>query len=138
MKNLVYTGLGAIFLLLGVAGIVLPLVPATPFLLLAAFFFSRGSPKFHRWLLTHKQLGPPIRDWEENKIIRRKTKVLATAMLMASAIYIFPRPAIPMVGKVSFGCIALSVLYFIWTRKEERNFTVVPGNTTEVEVSSPE
>lgn len=111
-----FNGLGGIFLLLGVAGIFLPLLPATPFLLLAGFFFSRGSPQFHQWLLNHKYFGPPILDWERQGMIRRPTKLLASTMLAISAVVIFPKETIPLLGKASFSLIAVGVLLFIWTR----------------------
>lgn len=115
----IFNGLGGFFLLLGVAGIFLPLLPATPFLLLAGFFFSKGSPHFHSWLLNHKYLGPPIKDWERRGVIRKPTKILATSMLLASALVVFPKATIPLIGKVSFLIIAVGVLSFIWTRPSQ-------------------
>jgi uncharacterized membrane protein YbaN (DUF454 family) len=68
----------------GIAGIVLPLVPTTPFLLLAAFAFARSSPALHEWLVTHPRLGPPIADWRAHGAIARRTKVLAVAVILAT------------------------------------------------------
>ena len=68
----------------GIAGIVLPLVPTTPFLLLAAYAFARSSPALHVWLLSHPRLGPPIRSWRAHGAINRRTKVLAGAMMLAT------------------------------------------------------
>lgn len=116
LKNWLFTILGGVSLLLGVAGIFLPLLPATPFLLLAGFFFGRGSPKFHQWLVNHKHLGVPIRDWENRGVIRRPTKVIATSMLAFSAVYIYPNVNIPLFGKIGFSVVATGVLIFIWTR----------------------
>ncbi|MFY0638515.1 MAG: YbaN family protein [Maricaulis maris] len=74
---------------LAVAGVALPLVPATPFLLLATFAFARSSPRLHAWLLAHKRFGPLIRNWQANGSIDRKSKLLAVvAMLMALALSI--------------------------------------------------
>lgn len=70
---------------LGLAGIVLPLVPTTPFLLLAAFAFARSSPRLHDWLLAHPRLGPPINDWRTHRAISRRAKSLAV-MAMAAAL----------------------------------------------------
>lgn len=108
--------MGGLFLLIGVLGVFLPLLPATPFFILAGLFFSKGSEKFHDWLLNHRLFGPPINDWNKNKVIRLHNKLLATTMLTVSALYIFPRENIPTVGKVAFGILAASVLIFIWSR----------------------
>ena len=54
---------------LGIIGILLPLLPTTPLLILAAFLFSKGSPRARAWLIDHAHLGPPIRRWEEEGAI---------------------------------------------------------------------
>jgi uncharacterized membrane protein YbaN (DUF454 family) len=116
LKSGFFNFAGGIFLILGVAGIFLPLLPATPFLLLAAFCFSKGSPHFHHWLLNHRFLGPPINDWENKGIIRKPAKIVASLMFLVSAVFMLPNPTIPLVGKISFVLLAISVLTFIWTR----------------------
>lgn len=68
----------------GLAGIVLPLVPTTPFLLLAAYCFARSSPVLHNWLLTHPTLGKPIDDWQRHRAISRRTKVTSIAVMAAA------------------------------------------------------
>lgn len=93
-----WLALGFFALGLGFAGAVLPLLPATPFFLLAAYAFSRSSPRLHCWLVTHPQFGPPIQDWQKHGAIRRSAKVAAvlaigltfllSVMLGVSAIYL--------------------------------------------------
>lgn len=78
--------LGLVSLLLGLAGIVLPLLPTTPFLLLAAFSFARSSPTLHNWLLQHPKLGPPILDWQQEGAIQTKTKITAVVLIAATFI----------------------------------------------------
>ncbi len=63
----------------GIVGAVLPLVPTTPFLLLAAFAFAKSSPRLHAWLTIHPQFGPLIENWQQHRAIGRGAK--RTALL---------------------------------------------------------
>ncbi len=77
---------GALALAAGVVGVFLPLLPTTPFVLLAAFCFARGSPRWEAWLLAHAHFGPLVRDWRERHAIPLRAKQLAwTMMLFGSA-----------------------------------------------------
>jgi len=66
---------------LAAAGVVLPLLPTTPFVILAAFFASKSSPAFARWLEEHPTFGPAIEEWCARRAIPRKAKLLAFAMM---------------------------------------------------------
>ena len=66
--------LGLLCVALAMVGVVLPLVPTVPFLLLAAFFFARSSSRLHTWLLTHRTFGPLIVDWQSSGAIRPAAK----------------------------------------------------------------
>lgn len=68
----------------GIAGVVLPLVPTTPFLLLAVFCFARSSPRLHDWLVDHPRFGPPIANWREHGGISRRAKIAAVAAMAAT------------------------------------------------------
>jgi len=67
-----------------IAGAVLPLVPTTPFLLLAAYAFARSSPRLHAWLLNHRQFGPLITNWQQHGAIPRGAKIAAMMMIGAT------------------------------------------------------
>ncbi len=75
---------GALSLVLGIIGIFLPLLPTTPFILLAAACFARGSEKFHHWLITHQRFGPLVRDWQAHRSIPLRAKCLALSMMWIS------------------------------------------------------
>ncbi|MBJ9978281.1 YbaN family protein [Pseudomonas sp. S75] len=77
-------GLGWLSVALGVIGIFLPVLPTTPFLLLAAACFARSSPRFHAWLIDHPRLGPWIRDYLGGQGIPLKGKVYAIALMWTS------------------------------------------------------
>ena len=82
---------GGFALGVGVVGIVVPLLPTTPFLILAAYCFSRGSRRLHDWLLNHRTLGPPIRDWREHRAVSGKAKLsamIAIACLFALSVFL--------------------------------------------------
>ncbi|PFG55673.1 hypothetical protein ATG66_1986 [Vibrio sp. ES.051] len=60
--------------MLGIAGIALPLLPTTPFILLASACFMRGSPAFHHWLHHHKTFGPVLKNWNKHRAVTFKIK----------------------------------------------------------------
>jgi uncharacterized membrane protein YbaN (DUF454 family) len=68
----------------GVIGIVLPLLPTVPFVILAAYCFSKGSRRWERWMLEHPRLGPIVRDWRENHAVPLRAKQLAIVMMAIS------------------------------------------------------
>lgn len=76
--------LGWLSVALGVLGIFLPVLPTTPFLLLAAGCFARSSPRFHRWLVEHPWLGPWMRDYLEGAGMPLKAKVYAIGLMWLS------------------------------------------------------
>ena len=86
---------GAIALGLGIMGIFLPLLPTTPFVLLAAACFARGSERFHQWLLANRTFGPMVQEWEGHRSLPYRTKVTAIVLMsltMAISITFFVRP----------------------------------------------
>ena len=78
---------GTVALVLGVIGIFVPLLPTTPFLLLASACYLRGSKRMHEWLLSHGTLGAYIRAYEEGRGIPLRAKILALAMMWPSIAY---------------------------------------------------
>jgi uncharacterized protein len=79
--RLLYTILGSISLVLGLIGIVVPVLPTTPFLLLSAALFLKGSQRLYDWLMHHPKLGPYITNFRVHKAIPLKTKVVAIVSL---------------------------------------------------------
>ena len=79
----IWIAAGLVAVACAVVGAVLPLVPTTPFLLLAAYAFARSSPRLHRWLTTHKQFGPLIDDWNRHGAVSRRTKTISVSIIVA-------------------------------------------------------
>ncbi len=71
---------------IGAVGIVLPLLPTTPFLLIAAFAFARSSVRLNRWLREHRSFGPLIDNWHRNGSIDRKAKRIAIIVLLMTPV----------------------------------------------------
>lgn len=83
IRRLVFV-FGWFSLAMGVIGIFLPLLPTTPFVLLAATCFARSSPKFYAWITSHKRFGPPIANYLAGKGLPIKAKVMAVSLLWTS------------------------------------------------------
>jgi uncharacterized membrane protein YbaN (DUF454 family) len=79
-----YVLCGWISFVLGVVGMFVPLLPTVPFFLFTSWCFSRGSPKFHAWILSHQYAGPIIKDWEEYKRISPSVKKKAIILILVS------------------------------------------------------
>lgn len=80
----VFLCLGWFFVALGVIGAFLPVLPTTPFLLLAVACFARSSPKLEAWLMNHRTFGPPLKNWRERGAISRRAKIMAISLMVLS------------------------------------------------------
>ncbi len=83
MKALL-TLLGCCFIALACAGIFLPVLPTTPFVLLAAACFAKSSPRFHRWLKSNRHFGPILHNWQTNRSMPKRAKLMALTTIVAS------------------------------------------------------
>ncbi len=79
----VYNAVGLASLVLGIVGVVLPVLPTTPFILLAAYCFARGSNRFHQWITTHRTFGPMIVRYHIEGVPPR-TKIVAISLAAVS------------------------------------------------------
>ena len=84
IKNYIYIFLGLLFLVLGFIGLLLPVIPTTPFILVSVWFFARSSKKLENWLVNHKIFGKSIRDWKEKGVISKKAKMSAIPLILFS------------------------------------------------------
>ena len=111
-----YTGLGWVFVAVGIVGYILPVLPGTVFMILALWCFKRGNERFEHWLLNHPRIGPTLRDWDENRAIKPRTKVIAIAMIwvcIGGSLFAVRKP---WVGYMLVG-IAIGLTWYLATRR---------------------
>lgn len=110
----VYCGLGLACVALGFVGAFLPLLPTTPFLILALMCFAKGSNCLHQWLLNHRILGKYLREWESDRVIPLKAKFTATIMIAFSSSYLALTSPLALPMLAGFVASMLLVLAYIW------------------------
>ncbi len=116
MTRHLYLAAGFTALALGSIGVILPLLPTVPFVILAAFCFARSSPRLEAWLLDHHVFGDHIRNWRDRRAITKRGKraaILAFAVSIVIALIFLKLPwnLIPIAAAVICGT-------WIWTRNE--------------------
>lgn len=119
MRGLLWIA-GSVSLFLGLIGVVLPGLPTTPFVLLAAACYATASPRLHGWMLNHRSMGRLLRDWEAHRSLTRRTKLIAVGsmLLMVSvSIWSFRHLWIAQALLVVLGAIGAWVVLRIPTRK---------------------
>ena len=117
--RVLYAGLGTGCVVLGILGMFLPVLPTTPFLLLAAGCYARASGRFYNWLLNHPLFGPTIQEWRRHRSIAYRTKVTAIvlmALTLGSSIVFFVGEPWLRGALAAFGVILGIYLYRIPSR----------------------
>lgn len=111
MRNTIYLVAGWTSVGLGLLGIALPLLPTTPFILLAAGLFTRGSPRARSWIMDHARFGPLVRDWEDRGAIPPRAKaaagvamalVLAVSLIVGAPLWLLAVQAVCLGGAAAF------------------------------------
>lgn len=119
LQNYLLVILGWLFTILGIIGALLPVLPTTPFLIVALAFFSKSSPRFHQMLLNNIWFGPILKQWEDKKTLSRQTKYKAYFLIIIT----FSISAAIVNNNIQFQLllvgIAIVLLFFIWRIKEE-------------------
>ena len=119
LRHWPYLLLAWIALALGLIGIVVPGLPTTPFILLAAWAAARGSQRLHRWLETHRVFGPMIRDWQAQGAVSRRAKWSASVAMGACAVIFFLTAPRWWMAASGTG-IMMVVAIWLWFRPEPR------------------
>lgn len=114
-----YLVAGITCVVLGLIGVVLPLLPTTPFLLVAAFCFSRSSERLHQSLLNNRFFGKIITDWENDGVIPLKAKIIATSMMLLMVSYPLIFKNFHLGLKVVVVMTIIGAMSYIWSRPSE-------------------
>lgn len=131
MKILFWRSLVMIFIVLAFIGALLPGMPTTVFLILAAWAASKGWPQMDAWLLNHPKYGPTLRNWREHGTVPRKAKWWASIMMSISGIIMLFTGA-PLLVKVFTDLTMLIVAIWLWTRPEPS----ITASTNQDEIST--
>jgi len=119
IKKIIYLISGLFFVILGIIGMFLPILPTTPFLIIAVYFFVESSPKLHKMLLNNKYFGEDLQRWEKEKTVKHEIKIKAMLLVIASStltmFLVHPR--------LELQVVLLSLYFFllviIWRLKEK-------------------
>lgn len=124
LKKYLLISLGWCFVALAIIGAFLPLLPTTPFLIVALGIFSKSSERFHQMLLNNRWFGPGLRQWEAEKTVTRQTKRRATALIILT----FAISIAILHGRIGLQCmligIAALLLFFIWRLRETQGVNI--------------
>jgi len=115
LKRFSWLCLGHCFLVIGIIGAFLPVLPTVPFILLASACYAKGSERFHQKLRNSRWFGKIIQAWEAGRAISLRTKFIAVGSLLMSVFFtvIFLSSLWLKIGMI---VIAIGVIWFIWTR----------------------
>lgn len=118
-QRALYFFLGLVMLLLGIIGAVLPVMPTTIFIILAAWFFARSSPKLEKRILAHPHFGPLVIKWRDRGAIPRRAKKFACGgMMVGYALFLWSaQPGLYLAAGVAVFMLACA--YYVVSRPEE-------------------
>ncbi len=116
--RVLYLCLGWLMVATGIVGAFLPVLPTTPFLLVALWCFSKSSPKLEAWLLSHPKFGPSLRNWREKGAIPRRAKIAAVSLMtMSYGIFWLGTAPTPLRASI-VAAVMLGAAIFVTTRPE--------------------
>jgi uncharacterized membrane protein YbaN (DUF454 family) len=103
---------------IGIIGVFLPVLPTTPFMILAAALFAKSSPRFEQWLLDHPRYGQPLTDWRRQGAISRQAKIASVSLMSASYVIVlfFGPPQLWL--KLLIGAILIACAAFVLSRPQ--------------------
>jgi uncharacterized membrane protein YbaN (DUF454 family) len=118
MRRRLWLVIGWLFTALGIVGVVLPVVPTVPFLLVAAWAFARSSPALRQRILDHPAYGPPVQAWQERGAVGKKAKIWAISAMIFGVGFSW-YVGMPVWVVITQGTICACVAIFLITRPTE-------------------
>jgi uncharacterized protein len=116
VRRYLYLGLGWLCLGLGFLGIIMPILPTTPFLLVAVWAFSRSSPELAERIRNHRTAGPFVCAWQDHGVIPPLGKVLAVIMMSAMALYLLAWSAAPLWAAIAACAVMVLIAVYVVSR----------------------
>ncbi len=124
--RVLYGGVGLLCVGLGTVGLFVPVWPSTIFFILALWAFKRSSARLENWLLNHRAAGPTLRDWDQNRWIRKRTKAVAVSLLWVCLITTILLVRSPTATWV-LGAVGLGVSGYVLTRRTKPEVDLAPA-----------
>lgn len=119
LQRPVFLALGLMFVGLGLLGSVLPVLPTIPFMILALWCFARSSKTFHDWLYHHRIFGPPLRKWDQHRVIPPIAKFAAVTAMAASMIYVSLYSTAPWYALAAMGAFIVYGAWYILSKPSQ-------------------
>jgi hypothetical protein len=113
-RRWVLFALGWLFFALGLVGVFLPVLPTTPFMIVALWCFSGSSQRFHRWLFNHRLFGPPLQRWQRERVIPLPVKLVASGAMLISLGYVVLSTQAPWYACAAMAAVMAYGAWFIW------------------------
>ena len=116
-RGVFWRTLALVCLLLGLVGVLVPVLPTVPFLLVAAWAGGKGWPRLEAWLLAHPRHGTEIQRWRDHRAVPRRAKWLASVTMLASIALVIASAA-PLWAKIGVPAFVAAVAGWLWMRPE--------------------
>ncbi len=116
-RKILFLIAGVLAVALAILGIIVPILPATPWAIVAAFCFAKTNPKWEKKLLDHPQFGPLIINWRERRAIPRLAKWAAVAMMIVSTATLWYQ--LPWWWALALSIVVCPVGVWIWRRPDQ-------------------
>ena len=121
VRRLIYLGVGWLSLGMAVAGVILPILPTTPMLLVAAWAFGKSSPELAERIRNHKVFGPSVRDWQDHGVIALRAKSLAIGIMALMGVWLWGFGNLPLWLNLLISAIMTGAAAFVGSRPSDNH-----------------